>query len=167
MSVEQRPAVERVQPPKTPYRVINRLMRAMLSSPRRARRIGRHLLLLHVTGRRTGRELVVPVAYRRLDDHRMLVLTNAGWRVNLRDRPEAAVTLSGTRRPVRAELVEDPEAVAAVYRRLIEDAGYARAGRRMGIRINVNRTPTLAELAEAARRDGLAVVYLDLDPVSR
>jgi hypothetical protein len=32
----------------------------------------------------------------------------------------------------------------------------------MGIRITVPRTPTRAELAEAARRDGLALVRLDL-----
>jgi hypothetical protein len=35
----------------------------------------------------------------------------------------------------------------------------------MGIRINVPRTPTHEELAEAARRDGLSVVYLDVDDV--
>ncbi len=160
MTPTSRPPVERVRPPKAPYRVVNRVLRWMLSRPARARRIGRHLLLLHLTGRRSGRRMVFPVAYRRLGDGRLLVLTNSPWRVNLRDRPDVTVTLLGQARPAQAELVEDPDTVAAVYRALIEEAGHARAGRRMGIRINVPRTPTLAELADAARRDGLAVIRL-------
>jgi hypothetical protein len=52
--------------------------------------------------------------------------------------------------------------VAAVHRGIIEEVGYAKAGRRMGIRINVPRTPTLSEPADAARRDGLAAIRLDL-----
>jgi hypothetical protein len=157
-----RPAVQRVQPPRAPYRVINRVIRWVLSDPRRAARLGRQLLLLHVTGRSSGRRFVLPVAYRTLGDRRLLVLTNAGWRVNLRGRPEVSVTLLGRHRPARAQLVEDPETVAQVYLSLIEAVGYRRAGRRMGIRINVPRTPTPAELADAARRDGLSLIYLDL-----
>ncbi|GAA3248019.1 nitroreductase/quinone reductase family protein [Dactylosporangium siamense] len=163
MSIQQRPAVERVQPPKTPYRLVNRVMRGLLSSPRRARGVGRHLMLLHVTGRKTGRSLVFPVAYRTLEDGRLLVLTNSGWRVNLRGRSDVAVTLLGERRKAGAELIEDPQTVAQLYRDLIEAVGHEKAGRRMGIRINVPRTPTLDELATAATRDGLSVLYLDLD----
>ncbi|AEV84451.1 hypothetical protein ACWT_3428 [Actinoplanes sp. SE50] len=162
MNALPRPAVERVQPPKAPYRMVNRAMRWLLSSPGRARRIGQHLLLLHVTGRRTGRRFTLPVAYRDAGDGRLLVLTNSIWRVNLRDRGDVSVTLFGSLHPAKAQLVEDPDLVAAVYRELIEAVGHDRAGRRMGIRINVDRTPTLAELAEAARRDGLAVIYLDV-----
>jgi hypothetical protein len=165
--IRERPAVERVRPPKAPYRLVNRIMRALLSSPRRARRVGRHLVLLHVTGRRTGRKLVFPVAYRRLEDGRLLVLTNSGWRVNLRGRPDVAVTLLGEHRPARAELLETPQIVAQVYQQLIEAAGHKSAGRRMGIRINVSRTPSLDELAEAARRDGLSAIYLDMGSGSR
>jgi deazaflavin-dependent oxidoreductase (nitroreductase family) len=162
MSSSPRPAVERVRPPKGPYRVINRIMRWMLSRPHRGQRIGRHLLLLHLTGRRTGRQIVFPVAYRSADDGRLLVLTNSPWRVNLRGNPAVAVTLLGEHRPARADLVEDPAAVAKIYSAVIEELGHAKAGRRMGIRINVPRTPTPDELAEAARRDGLAAVYLDV-----
>jgi hypothetical protein len=138
-------------------------MRSLLSRPRTAQRVGRYLLLLQVTGRKTGRVLVFPVAYRRCDGGRLMVLTNSPWRVNLRGGAPVTVTLLGERRAAQAGLVEDPREVARVYRGLIEEAGYAKAGRRMGIRINVPRTPTLDELADAARRDGLAVVYLDVE----
>jgi F420H(2)-dependent quinone reductase len=157
------PAVERVQPPKAPFRVVNRVMRWLLVSPSRSRRVGRHVLLLHLTGRRSGRRFVLPVGYRETGDGRLLLLTNSRWRANLRGGDtNVTVTILGRDRPARARLVEDPDTVAAVYRELIEQTGYANAGRRMGIRINVPRMPTLAELADAARRDGFAAVYLQL-----
>ena len=147
MSDSERPAVQRVQPPKGPYVVINRVMRWILSSPRRAGRVGESLLLLHLTGRKTGRGIDVPVAYA-VAGQRMLVLTTSGWRVNLRGRPDVEVTLRGRRLGARAELVEDPEAVARVYSARIAEIGYAKAGRRMGIRINVDRMPSGTFLAK-------------------
>ncbi len=104
----------------------------------------------------------IPVAFRVQGYDRLLVLTSSVWRVNLRGRPEVEVTLRGARQPARAELVEDADAVATVYRTLIEEAGYDKAGRRMGIRINVDRVPTHQELVDAAGRDGLSLMYLDL-----
>jgi len=124
--------------------------------------VGEHLLLLHLSGRKTGRRIDVPVAYRDAPDGRLLVLTSSLWRVNLRERPEVEVTLRGRRLPARAELVEDVDAVAQVYRALIAEQGHAKAGRRMGIRINVDRVPTHEELVEAARREGLSLVYLQV-----
>ena len=129
--------------------------------------MGEHLLLLHLTGRTSGRALDVPVAYRPAGDGRLLVLTSSRWRVNLRGRPDVEVTLRGSRRPVVAELVEDPDAVAEVYAGLIDEVGHTKAGRRMGLRINVDRTPTHAELVEAAQRDGLSLVYLDVRGVAQ
>jgi deazaflavin-dependent oxidoreductase (nitroreductase family) len=154
--------VERVQPPRALYRIVNRVLRWLLSSTRGSRGVGRHLLLLHVTGRRTGRRFVLPVAYHDAGDGRLLVLTNAGWRANLRDNRAVTVTILGETRPASAELVEDPDRVATIYRSRIDQVGHDRAGRRLGIRINVPRPPTPAELAEAARRDGLAAIYLDV-----
>ena len=162
MALTSQPAVQRVTPPRAPYQVVNRLMRWLLSSPRRSRRVGEHLLLLHLTGRTSGRTLEIPVAYRRTTDGRLMVLTSSRWRVNLRGRPEVEVTFQGSHLPAFAELVEDPAVVAEVYAQIITEVGHQKAARRMGIRINVDRAPTLAELDEAARRDGLALVYLDV-----
>ncbi|MFS0701691.1 nitroreductase/quinone reductase family protein [Cellulomonas sp. 179-A 4D5 NHS] len=129
--------------------------------------MGAHLLLLHLTGRKSGRAITIPVAYRPVEGGQLLVLTNSLWRLNLRDRPGVEVTYRGVRRPAAAELVEDPHAVAQVYDALIREVGHAKAGRRMGIRINVDRAPTLDELRVAARREGLSLVYIDLDGESR
>ena len=162
MTTSACPAVERVQPPKAPFDGVNRVVGWFLAGPRRASRLGRHLLLLHVTGRLSGLVLDVPVSYRRHTDGRLLVLTSSRWRVNLRDRPDVEVTLHGVRRPARAELVEDVDAVADVYAALIEEVGPRQASRRLGVRVNLDRVPTHAELVEAARRDHLALVLLDV-----
>ncbi len=167
MPISDRPAVQRAQPPKAPYNVVNRVLGWVLSSPRRASRVGEHLLLLHLIGRKTGRQIAVPVAYRDAADGRLLVLTSSGWRVNLRGRPEVEVTLRGRRLPASAELVEDVDAVAHVYQALISEQGHAKAGRRMGIRINVDRVPTHEELVDAARRDNLSLIYLQVSGTAR
>lgn len=163
MSDAVRPAVERVHPPKALYGVVNRVMVAALSSPRWSRRIGEHLLLLHVTGRKSGREFTIPVGHRPASGGGRVVLTGAPWRVNLRGREQVEVTYRGERRSAGAELIEDPAAVAQVYRGLIEEIGPDKAKRQMGIRINVDRMPTLEELEEAVRRESLTVIHLGLD----
>lgn len=153
-------AVQRVIPPVLPFDLMNRTMRWLLFSPRRARRVGEHLLVLHVTGRRSGRVIDVPVAYRPQDDGRLLVLTSSVWRLNLRDTSAVEVTWRAQRRSATAELVEDPRSVAQVYATLIDDVGRGKAVRQLGVRINVDRAPTREELIEAVVRDGLSLVYL-------
>ena len=152
--------VSSAHPPRRLYRIVNRVMRWLLSSPRRARGVGDALLVLHVTGRKTGRPLDIPVAYETVTPERLTVLTSSPWRVNLRGRPEVEVTLRGVRRPATADLVEDPQAVAEVYHAAATRLGHKKAGRRMGVRIAVDRVPTPEEFEEAARRDGLSVVHL-------
>ncbi len=92
-----------------------------------------------------------------------MVLTSSAWRVNVRGGPTAVeVTLFGRRLPGTAVLEEDPVAVARVYRGLIDELGTDTALRRLGIRINLDRAPTEGELADAARREHLSVLYLDV-----
>lgn len=156
-------AVERVIPPSVVTRLGNPLLAWLLSEPRRAARAGRVLLVLHVTGRRSGRVYSTPVGYHRAPDGRLMVLTSSGWRVNLRGGPTPVeVTFLGRRVPAVATLDEDPDRVARVYQRLIGDLGHDRAGRRLGIRITVPRAPTHQELVDAVRRERLSVLHLDL-----
>jgi len=157
--------VERAIPPAIATLVGNRILMWLLAGRRRASSVGQGLLLLHVTGRRTGRVYSTPVAYHRQEGGRLLVLTNSRWRVNLRGAPTSVeVTLLGRRVPATAVLEEDPVVVAEVYERLIGEFGATKAGRRLGIRINVDRAPTHDELVETARREHLSVLHLDMTP---
>lgn len=161
------PPVERTIPPALVTRLGNPVLTWLLSTPRSAAKVGRSLALLHVTGRRTGRVYSTPVACHRQADGSFLVLTSSGWRVNLRGGPTPVeVTLLGRRMPATAVLEEDPVEVARVYERLIEQYGLAKAGQRLGIRVNVDRVPTQDELVDAVRREHLGVVHLDLGATS-
>lgn len=153
-------AVERSQPPNAVFNtLVNPVIRRLLTSRLHAAVSGR-LLLLEYRGRRSGRTYRTPVGYRALDG-RLALLTNSAWRHNFRSGHEADIVLEGQRRHVHGELMEDPEEVARIYGRIIDDVGYERAGRELGIRINVDRPPTHQELVDCVERSGLSVVWLD------
>jgi hypothetical protein len=156
-----RPAVERTIPPEAMVRIANPLFGRLLRSPLRGLVDG-HLMLLHFRGKKSGRRYEVVVGRRNIGG-RLAVLTSSPWRLNLRDGAKVEATVEGERRHGRAELLEDPEEVARVYAGLIEEYGHGRAGRRLGIRINVDRAPTQEELADAVRRSGLSVITIDLE----
>jgi len=159
-TTDQRPAVERVKPPEAMVKVANPIMRWLLESPLH-RLVDKHLMLLRFRGRRTGRAYVVAVG-RRTIDGQLAALTNSGWRVNFRGGAPVEVSLEGEHRRGDAELVEKPEEVARIYANLIEEYGREQAGRRLGIRINVDRMPTHEELVDAIERSGLSLVAVDL-----
>jgi hypothetical protein len=90
-------------------RAVNVPMRWMLSLPF-ATPIGRHLMLVHLTGRRTGRIYHQPVSYIRHED---VLLTPGGgrWTLNLvNDRP-VPIRLLGRDITARPELINDPNEV--------------------------------------------------------
>jgi hypothetical protein len=91
-------------------------------------------------------------------DHSLAADTYQPARQHRRQRHHVRRTSSGSGRPGGG-----PEAIASTYLCLIEELGHEKAGRRLGIRINVPRSPTLAELQEAARRDGISMIYLTVD----
>lgn len=151
-----RPAVERTPPPDVLMRVVNPVMRALLRRGRGP--VAEQLMLLHLTGRRSGRRLEVPIGQQRTPEG-LFAITSSGWRANLRGGADVEVTLRGRRIPVRAELIEDPETVARFYERRLGAVGHRNA-RQLGIRLNVDRAPTHEELLDAVKRSGLSVIRL-------
>jgi hypothetical protein len=136
--VTTRPAVERVHPPDTLFRLLNRVMRRMIARGH----FQDQLLLLHYVGRRSGRRFDVPAGYHMIDGVPS-VLTSSGWRHNFAGGREIEVTLRGERRPAYALLVEEPGEVTGAYQRLIEKMGAKQARRRLGLRAFENNGPIL------------------------
>lgn len=162
MTTSDRSAVERMQPPKGLWdHVVNPAMTALLRS-RMSGLVDAHLGLLRFRGRRSGRDYQVPVGIHRIDG-RLRVLSNAAWRVNFRDGHPVQVRFDGRWREGTGILVEDGDRVARFYADRIADIGWQKAGRQLGIRINVDREPTLEELREAVDRSHLSVLDLALD----
>ena len=78
-------------------RTVNPLVRGLLRSPAHAL-LSRRLLLITVTGRRSGRRFTIPVGYRETDDGLEIVVgwpERKRWWRNLRGGAPVAVRLRG------------------------------------------------------------------------
>src|SRR5215469_14060854 len=111
-------AIQRTVPPRVLITLANPVVRLLLRSPLHGL-LDPSVLLLHVTGRKTGHEYAIPVNYADIDGC-LTVVTVAGWRVNRRDNGYLEVTWRGRRRRMHARLDEDPASVAVSYRRIID-----------------------------------------------
>lgn len=144
-------------PPKLAAKAGGWLFPLLLRSPLH-RLLPHHLLLITVTYRDTGQERTLPMEYHEVDG-RLLVVTQGRWRHQLSGGATVGVTLHGKRRRARAEVQEDPDEVAAVYKRLL-GPGLENAGS-LDLVVKEHREPTLEELK--ALTAGTALVYLELE----
>ena len=150
--------VKRSVPPPALVKTGNPLMRMLLGSPLHGV-LGDSFLVLHLTGRKTGRRYNIPVGYVDMEG-RLAVVTVARWRVNLRGGADVEVTRHGRLRPVHALLDEDPASVAVSYQAMIDRIGPTKAQRQLGIKLPGGRAPTAVELKDAAREYGWSVITL-------
>ena len=106
--------VQAAHPPEALMRhVVNPVMRTLLRSPL-ARWTG-PLVLLEVTGRRTGRSLRIPVMGHWVDGV-LHVSTDGRWTANLRGGAPMSVVQHGRRWAARGIVLEDPRETVAVLR---------------------------------------------------
>ena len=93
-------------------RVVNVPIRALLSLPLPTP-LGSRLMLVHLTGRRSGRHYRQPVSYVR---HRGALLTPGGgnWKLNLVDGQPVHIRLRGHDITARPELVSDLDQVESL-----------------------------------------------------
>jgi|GEM_PF-1843549 len=115
------------------------------------------VLVLHTTGRRSGRERATPLAFHRDDDGSLLVVGGAGgqarvpdWVANLRADPRAGVTVDRRRVAVTAIELEGEER-SAVWPLLEQEwPQIASYQRRAGRLVPVFRlAPTAPEVPDA------------------
>lgn len=133
-------------PPTSLLKVVNPVLRTLLRSPLH-RVVSTGLMLLHVKGRKSGRVYVVPVG-RHVYEGQLVASAGGAWRRNLVGGADLEVTLEGRRRPAYGELIDDPGAVAEIFEGLLAQMGPKRANR-LGLKLNVDRMPTTAELRAA------------------
>lgn len=150
--------VKRSVPPPALVKMGNPLVRLLLGSPLH-RMLGDSFLVLHLTGRKTGRRYDIPVGYVDMGG-KLTVVTIARWRVNLRGGADVEVTLHGRLRPMHALLEEDPAVLAVSYQAMITRTGLNKAQRQLGISLPAARPPTALELQDAAREYGWSVITL-------
>lgn len=138
--------------------VFNVVPRLILRSPLHGVMSGR-LLLLTVTGRKTGRSYTIPVSYVE-DGDALLVGAGAPWVKNLRDGVPVSVWLRGKERLVSPEVIRDPAELARLSEIIL------RVNPTWGRFNNLRFGPDGRidpDLFERARKRGLAVIRLHLE----
>lgn len=102
-----RRAMVRVMP--VVFRIVNVPMRLILSL-RTATPLSKRLMLVYLTGRRSGPHYRQPISYVR-DGETLLTPGGGKWKLNLVDGEPTQIRLRGEDISLRAELVRDPEEV--------------------------------------------------------
>jgi len=153
---EQPPAVSTAHPPETLLKVMNPAVKLLLRTPL-AGAVGRQMMVLNLTGRKSGRQFSVPVSAHKLDNA-LYALANAGWTANFADGATADVLHAGKTKPMRGELIRDPATVADLAHRAAQSYGAKTAQRIMGLKFRDDSVPSLAEFTEAAQREKLRAV---------
>jgi hypothetical protein len=107
-------------PTLTAQRAVNGIVRGLLRTPLVSRGVGRRLVTLYITGRKSGRRYVIPVAYTRQGDQ-LLIGTPFGWGRNLRTGEPVPIRLKGRRRQAEVTVLTDEPGVTAAYAVMCRD----------------------------------------------
>lgn len=100
-------------------RVLNIPMRRLLRLPFPTP-ISRRLMLLTLTGRKTGRIYLQPVSYVQDDDGTLLTPGGGRWTYNLRQGQPVPIRLAGHRRTAVPELVRDRRHVEMLLDKILK-----------------------------------------------
>jgi deazaflavin-dependent oxidoreductase (nitroreductase family) len=95
-------------------KVANSIVRTLLRTPGVSSGMGKRLLIINVTGRKTGKKYSVPVAYTSHDGV-LLVGTPFAWARNMRTGEPVEVILQGKRRQADVQVISDEDGVTAAY----------------------------------------------------
>ena len=137
-------------PPPWLLRTVNPFVRVVLRSPMHGL-LGRRLILLEYTGRRSGRAYAIPIGYFRWEPDELLCFTSRRWWTNLRDGDAVSVVLRGRLREATPSVVRSLDERARLLREVARRFG-PQAYRRIFASLPTDREPTEAEARAAADR---------------
>ncbi|MCW2933999.1 MAG: hypothetical protein JWM19_4961 [Actinomycetia bacterium] len=101
-------------------KVANRIVSTLLRTPGVSSGIGKRLVIINVTGRKTGKQYSVPVAYTRQGET-LLVGTPFAWARNMRTGEPVEIILQGKRRQADVRVISDEDGVLAAYDTICRD----------------------------------------------
>jgi len=153
---DQSHAVTLAHPPAAVLRAVNPLVGRLLRTPL-AGGLRRQMMVVNVTGRKSGRRYSIPLSAHVIDGT-LYALTSAPWKNNFRDGATAEVIHDGKTTAMRGELLTDPAVVADLSHRCAQSWGAKRAQTMMGLKFRDGTIPTVDDFAEAARRERFAAV---------
>jgi hypothetical protein len=110
------------------------------------------LILVTVTGRRSGREYTLPVGRHQAADGSLFISVRGAWRHNLETGRDVRVTVAGRERTARVTVEDDPDKAAAIFAKMIADAG----PRAVGVKADKDHPPTADDIKTLLERRRIA-----------
>lgn len=153
---EQSHAITISHPPNAILRVVNPAFRLLLRTPLRGP-LGKELMVVGFTGRKTGRRYSIPVSAHHIDNN-LYAITGARWKNNFRGGADAEVLYDGHPATMRGEFIDDRATVADLAHRVSVAYGAKRAQRALGMKFRTQQVPSPAEFAEAVAREHLVAI---------
>ncbi|QLY27866.1 nitroreductase/quinone reductase family protein [Nocardia huaxiensis] len=109
------PTTSGPQPIRSYQSIVNKVMRTLLRVPVISGFIGRYLLILRVTGRKSGKVYDIPLAYTRHGKDLLVGTAKYSWVRNIRGDVPVRLSLGGPQRTARAEVLTDAESVMPLF----------------------------------------------------
>lgn len=138
----------------------NVLARAVLRTPLLHRLVSNRMLIIGVTGRRTGKRYRVPVGYVDIGG-RLLIGTGGNWFRNLRPDTSVEVLVRRHTMQMLPQVIDDMDTAFELYGDIIRHNPMH--GRYAKIRLDAEGRPNRGDLAAALKR-GVRVVQLQPCP---
>lgn len=158
---QQSYAIEVEHLPRALVRVVNPILGVLLRTPL-AGTLGKQLMLVSFTGRKTGRQYTIPLSAHLINGE-LYALTGAPWKVNFRDDADAQVVHDGKTTARHAEIIGSHEVSTDLYLQCAQSYSVKHAQRMMGLTFREQRTPTREQFSEAI--DRLKLVAIRLTPI--
>lgn len=138
-------------------RYFNACLRWLLRS-RLHRVLSGKVMLIEVTGRRTGRRYVIPIAYAEHDGAVLMGVARTAWLRNLAPHRPVTLTVRGRRRVAHPEIIADEDRVAELYPAILRHN--SAHGKIQQLRLETDGSINRADLRAGLDR-GLVLVRLD------
>ena len=135
--------------------MVNPMIKVLLRSPLH-RILSKQVMLLSVTGRRTGRTYTVPVGRHPSGDGTYFLSAAGSWRHNLRGGAEVRLTIAGREHRAHAVIEEDPDRAAEAFMAVLERDG----ARPLGVKLSGTRAPTPADIKPVLSHRSIAYLRL-------
>ena len=141
--------------PKSAYKFVNPIMKAILRSPIHGL-LSHAMMVLAFKGRKSGKTISTPVGYTR-NGNSLIVFTFGSWWVNLQNNAEVTMRLQGRDVKGRANIVGDLQEVKKRVNSIVEERG-----EKMAKGLGFERVPENAS-DEEIRRASQNLTFIQID----
>ncbi|WP_459959792.1 nitroreductase/quinone reductase family protein [Nocardia sp. IFM 10818] len=149
------PSTSGPQPIPSYQRYVNATMRTLLRMPGISSVVGKRLLVIHVTGRKSGKVYDVPVAYTRHGDEILVGTRSLPWVRNIRKDNPVQLSMGGPRRTADGEVATDNESVMRLYEIIARDN--ATNAKFNGIGFAPDGSPNKADIYQTWQQGGVVI----------